>query len=164
MPFTDEDITLVEVDPSTGEEIVPKRGKKKSTKKPKPIMEGALAPATPLQVFLFAVSQANGFATTEERARWRRLEAKMNATDEGRMQEAWLKHCIQWGEDKNRDKPRWRKMPYTAVIAYAENEQHEQNWKQRNWEDVTKKPTVEQLKETLSKVEAAMAAYSLDED
>jgi hypothetical protein len=159
-----------DIDPETGEEVRP-RGKEKRKTASVTDNEGnaaevasltALDPKTPLQIALFEVSEAAGFSDTKERGRWRKLEAKAGADEAGRVQEAWLWHCINWGKKRNAGKPKWHKMPYTAVIAYAENTRKEQTWKQENWKRVTKKQTPEEMKALLTQTEEALDVYNLD--
>ena len=161
-----------DIDPETGEEVRSKRGGKGKKRKTAVVTDNegntaevasltALDPKTPLQIALFEVSEAAGFSDTRERARWRKLEAKAGADETGRVFEAWLWHCVDWGKKRNAGKPRWHKMPYTAVIAYAENERKAQIWMQENWAKVTKKKSPDEMKALLTQTEEALDVYDL---
>lgn len=97
------------------------------------LMKDALEAKTPLQTKLFASSKATRFADTGERRRWAALERNATASPDGRVWLAWLTHCIGWVTKQNSP---IKRMPYSAAIAYAENEQKRENWTIKNRESV----------------------------
>lgn len=119
------------------------------------LMEDALSPKTPLQTALLAVSGAKRFANTSYRSRWRKLEPK-GSDPEARLRIAWLEHCIQWGRGK-------RGMPYTSVIAYAENKEAERLWIMSNKSKILRKKSVGEVKGMLEAKEKELdALYNED--
>lgn len=127
--------TYEAVDPETGEELRSTQNK---------LMIDALTPKTPLQIKVLAVSGNKRFANVPDRSRWRKLEKKATgAGPDQRLFYAWLENCIAWGMKKG------GRLPYTAVISFAENEVSAQNWIIANCSRILKKKSIGEVKEVL---------------